>query len=51
MPPDQQPAAPPAPRSRPRPVRRFMERLFLGSIMTVMALVLDRRLRRVFSKH
>jgi hypothetical protein len=33
-----------------RPVRRLAERLFLGSIMTVMAVLLDRRLRRVFAK-
>jgi hypothetical protein len=33
---------------RPRSLRRLVERLFLGSIMVVIAVVVDRRLRRVF---
>ena len=33
---------------RPKSVRRLVERVFLGSIMAVIAVVVDRRLRRVF---
>jgi hypothetical protein len=39
---------PAAPDARPRSVRRVTERVFLGSIMAVIAVVVDRRLRRVF---
>lgn len=37
-------------RRRSRSLRCIVERMLLGSIMTVVAVVLDRRLQRVFSK-
>ena len=30
-------------------LRRVAERLFLGAVMTLIAMILDRRLRRVFA--
>ncbi|HKR99523.1 MAG TPA: hypothetical protein VJU79_08410 [Candidatus Dormibacteraeota bacterium] len=37
-------------RTRGDAVRRLLERLFLGAIMSLIALVIDRRLRRAFRR-
>jgi len=37
-------------RTRGDAIRRLLERLFLGTVMSAIALILDRRLRRTFTK-
>jgi hypothetical protein len=40
----------PQPRPRGFSARRLAERLFLGSVMALIATMVDRRLRRAFNK-